>query len=131
LVTGAGRRLGRAIAVALGSRGMRVAVHYHGAQQGAQETATQIREAGGEAFTLRADLREGGAPRRLGSEAGERLGTLDVLVNSAAVMIRTPLEDVTETLWDEISSWFTDDARGEADGSGGCRRHPPQPIVGA
>lgn len=81
---------------------MRVAVHYHGAQQGAQETATQIREAGGEAFTLRADLREGGAPRRLVTEAVERLGTLDVLVNSAAVMIRTPLEDVTETVWDEI-----------------------------
>ena len=36
LVTGAGRRIGRAIAVALGARGMRVAVHYHGAEQGAQ-----------------------------------------------------------------------------------------------
>lgn len=102
LVTGAGRRLGRAIAVALGSRGMRVAVHYHGAEQGARETANQVRDAGGEAFTLRADLREVGAPGRLVSEAVERLGTLDVLVNSAAVMIRTPLEDVTETVWDQI-----------------------------
>jgi pteridine reductase len=102
LVTGAGRRLGRAIAVALGSRGMRVAVHYHGAEQGSLETASEIRESGGEAFTLRADLRDVGAPKRLVTEAVERLGTLDVLVNSAAVMIRTPLEDVTEAAWDEI-----------------------------
>jgi pteridine reductase len=102
LVTGAGRRLGRAIAVALGSRGMRVAVHYHGAEQDAGETASQIRDAGGEAFTLRADLRDLGAPQRLVTEAVERLGSVDVLVNSAAVMIRTPLEDVTEAVWDEI-----------------------------
>ncbi len=102
LVTGAGRRLGRAIAVALGSRGMRVAVHYHGAEQGARETANRIRDVGGDAFTLHADLRESGAPQRLVSEAVHRLGTLNVLVNSAAVMIRTPLEDVTEAVWDEI-----------------------------
>jgi pteridine reductase len=102
LVTGAGRRLGRAIAVALGSRGMRVAVHYHGAEQGAHETADRIREVGGEALTLRADLRERGAPQRLVTETVERLGALDVLVNSAAVMRRTPLEKVTEDVWDEI-----------------------------
>jgi pteridine reductase len=102
LVTGAGRRLGRAIAVALGSRGMRVAVHYHAAEQGAEETAGQVRNAGGEALTLRADLREAGAPKRLVAEAIERLGALDVLVNSAAVMIRTPLDDVTEAVWDDI-----------------------------
>lgn len=81
---------------------MRVAVHYHGAEQGAGETASQIRDAGGDAFTLRADLRAPGAPQRLVTEAVERLGSLDVLVNSAAVMIRTPLEDVTEVVWDEI-----------------------------
>jgi pteridine reductase len=102
LVTGAGRRLGRAIAVALGARGMRVAVHYHGAEQGARETARMIVDAGGEAFTIRADLREPGAPAQLVDHAVERLGSLDVLVNSAAVMIRTPFEDVTETVWDEI-----------------------------
>lgn len=102
LVTGAGRRVGRAIAVALGARGMRVAVHYHGAEEGAQETAREIESAGGEAVTVRADLRETGAPARLVAEAVGRLGSLDVLVNSAAVMVRTPLEDVTEDAWDDI-----------------------------
>jgi pteridine reductase len=102
LVTGAGRRIGRAIAVALGGRGMRVAVHYHGAVQGADETAMQIQRAGGDAFTLRADLREAGSAEQLVSDAVAGLGSLDILVNSAAVMIRTPLEDVTEAQWDEI-----------------------------
>lgn len=81
---------------------MRVAVHYHGAEVGAQETADAIRAVGGEAVTVRADLREAGAPKRLVAEVVRRLGSLDVLVNSAAVMIRTPLEDVTEQVWDEI-----------------------------
>jgi pteridine reductase len=102
LVTGAGRRLGRAIAVALGSRGMRVAVHYHGSEDGAQETARHVQKAGGEALTLRADLTVAGAPAQLVTEAADRLGTLDVLVNSAAIMVRTPLEDLTEVVWDQI-----------------------------
>ena len=101
-MTGAGRRLGRAIAVALGGRGMRVAVHYHGAEEGARDTARAIVDAGGEAFTIRADLRKAGAPARLVADAVERLGSLDVLVNSAAVMIRTPFESVSEDVWDEI-----------------------------
>lgn len=102
LVTGAGRRVGRALAVALGARGMRVAVHYHGAEEGARETVGAIEKAGGEGFTVRADLREAGSPARLVAEAVDRLGSLNVLVNSAAVMIRTPFEDVGEDVWDEI-----------------------------
>ena len=49
LVTGAGHRVGRAIALALAARGMRVAVHYNAAADGAAETVEQIRSAGGEA----------------------------------------------------------------------------------
>ena len=102
LVTGAGRRVGRAIAVALGARGMRVAVHYHGAEQGAEETARAIEGVGGMAITVRADLRQHGAPEKLVAQAVDQLGSLDVLVNSAAVMVRTPFEQVTEDVWDDI-----------------------------
>ncbi len=49
LVTGAGRRVGRAIAVALGGRGMRVAVHYNATADGAKETVREIDRGGGEA----------------------------------------------------------------------------------
>lgn len=102
LVTGAGRRLGRAIAVALGGRGMRVAVHYHETDSGARDTVRDIVAAGGEGFTIRGDLRRAGAPARLIDDAIAQLGSLDVLVNSAAVMIRTPFEEVTEDVWDDI-----------------------------
>jgi pteridine reductase len=102
LVTGAGRRVGRAIAVALGARGMRVAVHYHASEDGARETTCLIRDTGGDAITVFADLRDPRAPERLVEQTVEELGTLDILVNSAAVMIRTPLEDVTPAQWDDI-----------------------------
>jgi pteridine reductase len=102
LVTGAGRRLGREIAVALGTRGMHVAVHYGSSAAGARETAAAIDRAGGRAVCLQADLTEPEAPVALIEAAVEALGRLDVLVNSAAVMVRTPIGEVTPTLWDDM-----------------------------
>lgn len=102
LVTGAGRRLGRALAVALGARGMRVAVHYNASAAGAEETAATIREAGGEADTFAGDLREVAACERLVDDVAARWGGLDVLVNSAAVMVRTPLGEVSARAWDDM-----------------------------
>jgi pteridine reductase len=102
LVTGAGHRVGRAIAVALGGRGMRVAVHYNAAAEGANETARQIRAAGGEADVIAADLTQAAAPGRLIDGVVSAFGGLDVLVNSAAVMVRTPFGEVTAKQWDDI-----------------------------
>jgi pteridine reductase len=100
LVTGAGRRLGRAIAVALGARGMHVGVHYGSAAAGARETAAEIERSGGRAVCLPADLRDPTAPGALVDAAVSALGRLDVLVNSAAVMVRTPIGQVTPAAWD-------------------------------
>ncbi len=102
LVTGAGRRVGRAIAVGLGGRGMRVAVHYHGSEAGAAETARLIAAAGGEAVLVRADLADPDAPAALVGDAAGQLGGLDVLVNSAAVMERTPFGETSPDAWDRI-----------------------------
>ncbi|HVA56720.1 MAG TPA: SDR family oxidoreductase [Gemmatimonadaceae bacterium] len=102
LVTGAGRRVGRAIAVGLGARGMRVAVHYHGSPTDAEESVRLIRAAGGEAEPLRADLGDPGAPGPLIDAVVGRFGTLDVLVNSAAIMERTPFGQVTAGQWERI-----------------------------
>jgi pteridine reductase len=102
LVTGAGRRLGRAIAVALGARGMHVGVHYGSSAAGAGETATEIEAAGGRAVCLQADLTEPDAPGDLVDAAVAALGRLDVLVNSAAVMVRTPIDKVTPGEWDAM-----------------------------
>ena len=102
LVTGAGRRVGRAIAVALGSRGMQVLVHFNGSEDGARETASLIGEAGGSADIVRGDLRDPTVPQALVAAATKRFGGLDLLVNSAAVMERTPFGSVTAEQWDAM-----------------------------
>ncbi|HZF69100.1 MAG TPA: SDR family oxidoreductase [Gemmatirosa sp.] len=102
LVTGAGHRVGRAIAVALGGRGMRVAVHHRASADGARETVRLLTAAGGAGETFAADLTEGAAPARLVAEVTARFGGLDVLVNSAAVMERTPIGEVTVEAWDAM-----------------------------
>jgi len=102
LVTGAGRRVGRAIAVGVGARGARVAVHYHGSADGARETADEIQRAGGEARLFQADLSDADAPARLVGDVAAAFGALDVLVNSAAVMRRTPVGAVSVGEWDAM-----------------------------
>jgi pteridine reductase len=90
LVTGAGKRVGRAIAVELGSAGMRVAVHYRESREGAEATAAAIRAAGGEAVLVGADLSDLDAAERLADDALRELGGLDLFVASAASFERIP-----------------------------------------
>src|SRR3954467_12489852 len=91
IVTGAGRRVGRALAVALGARGMRVVVHYAGSADGARETAQLIQGAGGTAPTVQAALRDVGEAARLIDGVVREQGELFALINSAAIMLRTPV----------------------------------------
>ena len=102
LVTGAGHRLGRAIALAMGEDGAHVAVHYHGSEAPARATVAAIEHAGGSASAFKADLRDPNAAARLADAVRAACGRLDVLVNSAASMMRTPLETVTPAQWDEV-----------------------------
>ena len=102
LVTGAGHRVGRAIALALGARGWRVAVHYHRAAGGADETVATIHDAGGHAVAFDADLSDPVAVSSLTTRVVAALGRLDVLVNSAARMERSPIGATTASLFDAI-----------------------------
>lgn len=102
LVTGAGRRLGRAMAGALADRGMIVAIHHHLSAQGASELRDQIIDAGGRAACFAADLADPAAARGLAARVVSELGALDVLVNSAAVMHRLSFEETTPEQWDSI-----------------------------
>ena len=94
--------MGRAIALALGADGARVAVHHHGSAAGAGESVRAIQRAGGEARAFAANLTEGDAAKNLVDAVMGDFGRLDALVNSAASMIRTPLSSVTRAQWDEI-----------------------------
>ena len=100
LVTGAGMRLGRAIAVALGASGAHVAVHYHRSRGSADETCELITRAGGQAVALQADLNQPGAAEWLVSATLDRLGGLNLLVPSAANFERVPYAEVDEAAWD-------------------------------
>ena len=102
LVTGAGRRLGRAMAQALAGRGMTLALHYHASEVGARSLEQEIRTAGGRAACFSADLTRADAARDLPVRVAAEWGRLDVLVNSAAVMHRISFEDTTPTQWDDI-----------------------------
>ena len=85
LVTGAGARLGRAMAVALGEDGWKVAVHYHSSPEGADETCDLIRKAGGTAEAIEADLADENARSSLIPGVAELLGSpVSLLVNSAS-----------------------------------------------
>src|SRR5262245_30227827 len=96
LVTGAGQRLGQAIAVALGERGYPVGVHYRESAAGAEETASAIRRAGGRAHLLQADLSHPEEARRLAQSAVSALGGLDLLVPSAASFERIPYDELDD-----------------------------------
>ncbi|HEY6091064.1 MAG TPA: SDR family oxidoreductase [Gemmatimonadales bacterium] len=100
LVTGAGARVGQAIAIGLAESGCDVAVHYHGSARGAEETARAITKAGRRAELFRADLADAAAARALPDQAARAFGRLDVVINSAAIMVRQPVEDVTVASWD-------------------------------
>ena len=102
LVTGAGTRVGRVIALALGKAGMRVAVHYARSERGAREVAEQIIRFGSDARTLPGDLTDPATGPRLVEHTAKVFGGLDVLVNSAAVMLRTPIGEVLVEDWDAM-----------------------------
>jgi pteridine reductase len=102
LVTGAGRRVGRAIALALGARGMHVVVHYNGSRAGADETSRLITAAGGTAIVEQADLSQVEAAHGLVDRSVAWRGALAALVNSAAIMLRTPVGETGVADWDTM-----------------------------
>jgi pteridine reductase len=101
LVTGGARRVGRALALALADGGARIAIHHHESPADAASLIDQLSARGIEAVAFQYDLRKADAPDRLVADVVDHFGTLDILVNSAAVMVRSPLEDITFDQWDD------------------------------
>lgn len=102
LVTGAGRRIGRAIALRLAADGARVILHYRNSAAEAAGVVAEITRTGGDAQALRADLGNIGEIDQLFAEVERQFGGLDILVNNAGVFAPTPLGETTETQWDSI-----------------------------
>jgi pteridine reductase len=100
LVTGAGKRLGRAVALRLAEEGANVAVHYRESQKEAMEVVGEIEKLGRKGVALRADLGGIDQIRKLFLEVGNELGRLDLLVNSAANFLPGSMISTTEEIWD-------------------------------
>lgn len=102
LVTGAGHRVGRAIALALGGRGMDVGVHCNRSRREAEVTVHALQELGVRAEIFQADLSDAAAARALPARVAGDFGRLDVLVNSAGIMTRATVEETTVEMWDQV-----------------------------
>jgi pteridine reductase len=100
LVTGAGKRVGRAIAMALAERGATIAIHYRSSRTEAEEGVARIAARGGRAQAFAADLENVAAIEQMVAQALAAFGRIDVLVNCASVFYRKPLEELTEHDWD-------------------------------
>lgn len=99
LVTGAGKRLGRAVALRLAAEGARVAVHYRSSAAEAQEVVDAIKAKGGQAVAIAAELTSLEEIMRLVQIATHELGRLDILVNSAANFLPSSMISTTEEVW--------------------------------
>ncbi len=101
IVTGAGIRLGKAIALALHGAGYAIVVHYNGSRAGALRVVGTIRSDGGEATAIRCDLRKPAGIKRMFATIRTRYGRVDLLVNNAAVFRGATVATTTERIWDD------------------------------
>ena len=97
LVTGAGRRLGREIAVALAQGGADVVLHTY--TSSGEETQQAVQHYGRRAWIIRGDLADRGDVQRVAHAALEKTGTIDILINNAAVFFPTPIAGLTSQEW--------------------------------
>lgn len=102
IVTGAGRGVGRGIALELARAGCRVAVNYFVEPELADRTVADVIALGPEAIAVKADVRIASEVRRMVDETVRHLGRLDVLVNNAGTQTWGPLLDTTEQDWDQV-----------------------------
>ena len=102
LVTGAGVRIGQAVAVKLGQLGMRLVIHYHHSEEGAKQTIQRLPGKKSRHLVLQADLKDVSAIKELVHKAEKQVGPVSVLVNNAAEFFPTPLFSATEEEWDHL-----------------------------
>jgi len=109
LVTGASRGIGAAVAKKLASEGAKVIINYAGGRDVAEQTVQSIRDNGGEALALQADVSKAGEVSAMFDAAIAHYGRIDVLINNAGIMITKLLKDTTD---DDFTRQFEVNVRG-------------------
>jgi NAD(P)-dependent dehydrogenase (short-subunit alcohol dehydrogenase family) len=100
LITGAAKRLGRAMALELAAQGHDIAVHYNGSADAAEDTCAEIRALGVKAVAVQADLLDEDAIAALVPRATDALGPVEVLINNASIFEHDTIETATRASWD-------------------------------
>jgi 3-oxoacyl-[acyl-carrier protein] reductase len=101
LVTGGGRRLGREISLALARSGYDIMVNYFQSEGAAQKTSSEIRDLGRKVFTYGADVSNSDQVHGMIKKTLDHFGSIDLLVNNAAIFSPIPFEKLTEAIWDK------------------------------
>jgi len=102
LVTGAARRVGRSLALALARQSAAVVIHYRRSSSAAEETAAEIRQAGGVAHLVAGDLADAAVAETLVQRAAEVAGNpVDLLVNNASIFEQGTIVDTTSAQWNQ------------------------------
>src|SRR3990172_11905656 len=102
IVTGASHGIGRTVAIGLAAEGAKVLVNYHKSEQAAEETLSQIRNAGGTAYKFRADVSQKLDVEKMVAFALKTFGEIDFLVNNAGITVRKLVEEMSEEEWDLV-----------------------------
>lgn len=102
LVTGAARRVGRAIALELAQLGCDVALHYRHSAAEAAKVGDEVRHLGRRALLVAGDLADPAAPAAMVDQTGRELGRLDILVNNASDFSDVELDDWTDDHWETV-----------------------------
>lgn len=102
-MTGAAKRVGKEIAVALSKKGCHILLHYHTSGEAAQKVSEEIRTSGVRCETFQADLSQTASVVAMAKKILER-SEVDLLVNSASIFYKTPVESVGESDWDAFMS---------------------------
>ena len=110
LVTGAGRNIGRAIALALAAAGARVAVNVRASRDEGQAVVDEIAARGGVALLVAADITQRGDVDAMVAAISERFGRLDIVVNNAAIRHEVPFADLSYDDWRAAQSVCVDGA---------------------
>lgn len=102
VVTGASRGIGRAIALQLASEGAKVVVNYSGSEQKAQEVVEEIKNNGGEAIAVQANVADADSVQNLMKTALDTYGSIDILVNNAGITRDNLLMRMKDDEWDDV-----------------------------
>jgi len=104
LVTGGSSGIGEGCALALGAAGAAVVVNYHSDADEAERVVAAIREAGGEAMAIQADVSREEQVQAMFAHAIEGFGTLDILINNAGLQQDAPFQEMTLKQWETVIS---------------------------